>query len=231
MLLLLEKVEIAAPDVRNVKTMAFTTVDHCPPRAFKLIIVGDPGTTGGFLKSHLSACSSAEFNKNLCHATTAVEVHTLHFFTNLGRIQFDCWTTNSGQENPRGLRDRYSIAARCAMIIVDLNAKLTYKNLPTWHRDLLEVCGRIPVVLCGINNMDMKNREVKAEQVTFQRERGLPYYEISAESNYNFEKPFLYLARKLVGDANLHFEKSPALPEVQVDIATTGEHHEKQKLE
>jgi GTP-binding nuclear protein Ran len=47
--------------------------------------------------------------------------------------------------------------------------------------------------------MDMKNREVKAKQVTFQRERGLPYYEISAESNYNFEKPFLYLARKLVG--------------------------------
>jgi hypothetical protein len=25
---------------------AFTTVDHCPPPAFKLIIVGDPGTTG-----------------------------------------------------------------------------------------------------------------------------------------------------------------------------------------
>jgi hypothetical protein len=39
---------------------------------------------------------------------------------------------------------------------------------------------------------------VKGKQVTFQRERGLPYYEISAESNYNFEKPFLYLARKLV---------------------------------
>jgi hypothetical protein len=25
---------------------AFTTVDHCPPPAFKLIIVGDPGITG-----------------------------------------------------------------------------------------------------------------------------------------------------------------------------------------
>jgi hypothetical protein len=40
-------------------------------------------------------------------ATTAVEVHTPHFFTNSGRIQFDCWPTNSGQENPRGLRDGY----------------------------------------------------------------------------------------------------------------------------
>ena len=31
------------------------------------------------------------------------------------------------------------------------------------------------------------------------------YHEISAKSNYNYEKPFLYLARKLVGDPNLHF--------------------------
>ncbi|KAH9570915.1 hypothetical protein CY35_02G065900 [Sphagnum magellanicum] len=186
------------------------------------MIVGDRGTTaGGFLKSHLSACSSAEFNKNLSH-----EVHTLHFFTNSGHIQFDCWDTNPGQE---GLRDGYFIDADCAMIIFDHNARLTYKYLSTWHHDLLKVCGRIPVVLCGINNMDMKNREVKAKQVTFQRERALPYYEISAESNYNFEKPFLYLARKLVGDANLHFEKSPALAEVQVDIATTRE--QRQKLE
>jgi GTP-binding nuclear protein Ran len=64
---------------------------------------------------------------------------------------------------------------------------------------MCRVCGDIPVVVCGINNMDMKNREVKAKQVTFQRKRPLPYYEISAESNYSFEKPFLYLARKLVG--------------------------------
>jgi len=47
--------------------------------------------------------------------------------------------------------------------------------------------------------MDMKNREVKGKQVTFDRDTALPYYEISADSNYNFEKPFLYLAKKLVG--------------------------------
>ena len=45
------------------------------------------------------------------------------------------------------------------------------------------------------------------------------YYDISAKSNYNFEKPFLWLARKLVGDPNLEFVASPALapPEVQMD--------------
>ena len=47
----------------------------------------------------------------------------------------------------------------------------------------------------------------------------LQYYDISAKSNYNFEKPFLWLARKLTGDSNLEFVAMPALepPEVQMD--------------
>ncbi|XP_010249982.1 PREDICTED: GTP-binding nuclear protein Ran1B-like [Nelumbo nucifera] len=103
--------------------------------------------------------------------------------------------------------------------------RLTYKNVPTWHRDLCRVCENIPIILCG-NKVDVKNRQVKAKQVTFHRKKNLQYYEISAKSNYNFEKPFLYLARKLAGDPNLHFVESPALvpPEVQIDMATQERH-------
>ena len=42
---------------------------------------------------------------------------------------------------------------------------------------------------------------MKPKQVTFHRKKNLQYHEISAKSNYNYEKPFLYLARKLVGCA------------------------------
>jgi GTPase SAR1 family protein len=63
---------------------------------------------------------------------------------------------------------------------------------------MCRVCENIPIVLCG-NKVDVKNRQVKAKQVTFHRKKNLQYYEISAKSNYNFEKPFLYLARKLAG--------------------------------
>lgn len=62
----------------------------------------------------------------------------------------------------------------------------------------IRVCENIPIVLCG-NKVDVKNRQVKAKQVTFHRKKNLQYYEISAKSNYNFEKPFLYLARKIAG--------------------------------
>jgi GTP-binding nuclear protein Ran len=44
---------------------------------------------------------------------------------------------------------------------------------------------------------------VKAKTITFNRKKNLQYYDISAKSNYNFEKPFLWLARKLVGNQTL----------------------------
>ena len=68
--------------------------------------------------------------------------------------------------------------------------------------DLVRVCENVPIVLCG-NKVDVKERKVKAKTITFHRKKNLQYYDISAKSNYNFEKPFLWLARKLVGNAAL----------------------------
>jgi GTP-binding nuclear protein Ran len=119
----------------------------------------------------------------------------------------------------------------------DVTSRITYKNVPNWHRklipanptlesrpltlplgDLVRVCENIPIVLCG-NKVDVKERKVKAKTITFHRKKNLQYYDISAKSNYNFEKPFLWLARKLVGNPQLDFVAAPALapPEVQVN--------------
>ncbi|KAL1400590.1 hypothetical protein pipiens_007300 [Culex pipiens pipiens] len=85
------------------------------------------------------------------------------------------------------------------------------------HRDLVRVCRNIPIVLCG-NKVDIKDRKVKAKGIVFHRKKNLNY-DISAKSNYNFEKPFLWLARKLVGDPNLELVAMTALllPEVKMD--------------
>ena len=100
----------------------------------------------------------------------------------------------------------------------DVTSRVTYKNVPNWHRDLVRVCENIPIVLCG-NKVDIKDRKIKAKAIVFHRKKNLQYYDISAKSNYNFEKPFLWLARKLIGDPNLEFVAMPALlpPEVQMD--------------
>merc|ERR1712107_364710 len=107
---------------------------------------------------------------------------------------------------------------QCAIIMFDVTSRLTYKNVPNWHRDLVRVCENIPIVLTG-NKVDIKDRKVKAKSIVFHRKKNLQYYDISAKSNYNFEKPFLWLARKLIGDPNLEFVAMPALqpPEVTMD--------------
>jgi len=180
---------------------------------FKLVLVGDGGTgKTTFVKRHLTG----EFEKKYI-ATLGVEIHPLKFYTNFGAIQFNCWDT-AGQEKFGGLRDGYYIKGNCAIIMFDVTARITYKNVPNWHKDLVRVCENIPIVLCG-NKVDVKERKVKAKSITFHRKKNLQYYDISAKSNYNFEKPFLWLTRKLTGEAELEFVEMPALqpPEVQID--------------
>lgn len=180
---------------------------------FKLVLVGDGGTgKTTFVKRHLSG----EFEKKYI-ATVGVEVHPLLFHTNYGPIVFNVWDT-AGQEKFGGLRDGYYVQGQCGIIMFDVTSRITYKNVPNWHRDLTRVCDNIPIVLCG-NKVDIKERKVKAKSVTFHRKKNLQYYDISAKSNYNFEKPFVWLARKLTGHANLELVAAPALapPEVHVD--------------
>ena len=103
----------------------------------------------------------------------------------------------------------------------DVTARITYKHVPNWHRDLVRVCDNIPICLVG-NKVDVKDRKVNAKQITFHRKKNLQYYDVSAKSNYNFEKPFLWLARKLAGgNTQLVFVEQPALApaEVQIDMA------------
>lgn len=99
------------------------------------------------MKRHLTG----EFEKKYI-ATLGVEVHPLAFTTvsfsepspllsllmcaqNYGGIQFDVWDT-AGQEKFGGLRDGYYINGQCGIIMFDVTSRITYKNIPNWHRKL-----------------------------------------------------------------------------------------------
>lgn len=150
-------------------------------------------------------------------------MHPMNFDTTRGPILFNVWDT-AGQEKFAGLRDGYYIQANCAIIMFDVTSRITYKNVPNWHRDLVRVCEAVPIVLVG-NKVDVKDRKVKAKQILFHRKKNLQYYDISAKSNYNFEKPFLWLARKLANDPSLEFVAAPAVkpPEVEFTEAQAME--------
>lgn len=184
-------------------------------KPFKLVILGDGGvgkTT--FVKRHLTG----EFNKKY-EPTHGAEVHPMDFETNRGPLRFSCWDT-AGQERFGSLRDGYYVNADCAILMFDVTCRLTYKNIPMWYRDIRRVCPNIPILLVG-NKVDVNNRQVRPKMVTFHRKHSIQYYEVSAKSNYNFEKPFLYLARQLYNDDTLQFVDAPALqpPEIEINRA------------
>lgn len=121
---------------------------------FKLVLVGSGGvgkTT--FVKQQLFG----QFEKRY-EPTVGVEVHPLRFYTNRGPIVFNCWDT-AGQEHLGGLRDGYYIGGNCAMIMFDATKRPTFEAVSQWHRDVVRVCGDIPIVLVG-NKVDVRDRKV-----------------------------------------------------------------------
>jgi GTP-binding nuclear protein Ran len=181
-----------------------------PVPEFKVVLVGDGGvgkTT--FVKRHLTG----EFEKKYV-ATMGAEVHPLPFATNYGAIRFNVWDT-AGQEKFAGLRDGYYVEAQAAIIMFDVTSRVTYKSVPNWHRDLQRVCSDIPIVLVG-NKVDVKARKVKASQINFHRRKNIQYFDVSAKSNYNFDKPFLWIARKLARATDLVFTEAVALAPAEV---------------
>jgi len=185
---------------------------------FKLVLVGDGGVGKTTLvKRHLTG----EFEKKYI-PTLGVEVN-LKFSTNCGPLTFNVWDTG-GSEKFGGLRDGYYIQGQSALIMFDDTSRITYKNVPNWHRDIVRICENIPTVLVG-NKVDVRDRQVKAKTIQFHRKRNLQYYDLSARSNYNFEKPFLWLARRLTNQGNLQFVSQFAkAPEFQIDTALAAQH-------
>jgi GTP-binding nuclear protein Ran len=90
----------------------------------------------------------------------------------------------------------------------DLTSRVSHRNISNWHSDLTRMCENIPIVIGG-NKFDLECK-VTAKQITFHRKKNLQYYDMSAKLNYNLEKPFLYLIRKLSGDHTLCFVEAPA---------------------
>ena len=76
-----------------------------------------------------------------------------------------------------------SFPGHCAIIMFDVTSRVTYKNVPNWHRDLVRVCENIPIVLCG-NKVDIKDRKVKAKAIVFHRKKNLQVKVVLFSPNY-----------------------------------------------
>ena len=80
-------------------------------------------------------------------------------------------------KNETAKTKKNSIQGQCGIIMFDVTSRITYKNVPNWHRDLERVCENIPIVLCG-NKVDVKVRRVDLSNQTLQFSNVAPFSSI-----------------------------------------------------
>jgi len=180
---------------------------------YKVILVGE----GGIGKSTLIKRHKTGEFKSKYVATVGTEVHPLKFHTNKGPVCFNMWDCAS-QEKFGGLRDGYYIQADAAIVMFSLDSRKSYSAVSTWIRDIKRVCNDIPIIVLG-NKCDILDQKITDEDKRIIVDYGYTYYDYSAKSNYNFEKPFLSLARKLGSDESLLFTESAP---IEVPVATVS---------
>jgi len=162
---------------------------------YKVVIIGDAGTgkttylnrltTGAFTKTHIP--------------TLGVDVNVLDFTTKHGTIVFNCWEIG-GARCLDYFADKFLPGAQACLIFYDTSNLSTWDNIKHYIDKTKQQCPEIPIIICG-NKIDIRERGIVANDGS----DGIEIIFISAKSNYDFEKPFLTLARSLINDETLEF--------------------------
>lgn len=187
-------------DIDNLPTNQQTLPDSTSsfkPEKYKIVLVGDGGTGK---TSYVSRLQSENFQTEYV-ATVGVEKHEIVISTSHGTCTVVIWDT-AGQEKLGPLRDGYYSGADAAIIFFDVMSRVTYKNVPNWHRDVLRVRPDIPVVLCA-NKIDMSQRKVKSKSITYPDKHRMGFFEISVKDRLCLKKPLEYLLQQLAKEPEL----------------------------
>ncbi len=139
-----------------------------------------------------------------------INITYLNLNTSKGKVKLEIWDCHTSKLE---LLNNFEMDA--AVIMFDVTNQLSYNHIPLYYEKVTNLYPNISIVLCG-NKVDCKNRIVNPVNIKFHIKFDLQYYDVSAKSNYNQGKPFLYLLRKLFNDETLCFIESKAVlsPEI-----------------
>lgn len=115
-------------------------------------------------------------------------------------VTMQIWDT-AGQERFQSLGVAFYRGADCCVLVFDVTAPNTFKNLDSWRDEfLIQASPRdpehFPFVVLG-NKVDLENRAVsqKRAQQWCQLKNDIPYFETSAKEGINVEYAFQTIAK------------------------------------
>jgi GTP-binding nuclear protein Ran len=162
---------------------------------FKLVIIGDQGVgKTAFLRRH----SQGIFLRDSQSVREdQPEITNLKFSTSKGNLTANCFDISTN------VRDDYLLNTQAVILMFDLTSRSSFEKLEMFYKKLMKVCPTYtPIVLVG-NKCDENRVVTKEEILTFVSDYNLHYCDVSVKACFNFEKPFLYLLKKVTGSSEL----------------------------
>lgn len=168
---------------------------------FTIVLVGAPGVgKTAFLERH----RTGKFLVNH-EPTRGVTTQTVKFTSSAGPIEFQV-TELGGQESHLGL----GLCPNPDAVILMVSGT---DKLSQWY-GVIYLLPAVERHFLGVPHCTVVN---KVDRKEYEQVYGTRVIEISAKSNYNFEKPWVYLARILTGDMSLHFIDRQSSPDSRLD--------------
>lgn len=182
--------------------MAFASSYSLPDNSlttFKVVLIG----SGDVGKTALINQIKIGYFENTYTPSKKLEITPVVFETTSGKIRlkiYDCPSLGNYSEN---YRNYYWKDAHAAIMMFDLTSIVSYKAISKHYDNVIPHLSKdAPVVFCG-NKFDCAKRLVDNERIQIHNKHGHEYYDISVKNNYNYEKPLMYLLRKLTGNDEL----------------------------
>ena len=152
---------------------------------YNIVIAGDKqvGKT-----TYIKRLATGEFQKNYT-PTDGTIITPLSFNSTVGKVTFHVYDGG------------YPATVHGAIIMCDLTNVDSFKHLIHHYHWIRSMFGLVPVILCG-SKTDLKDRKVSSRRISqmihdTHKSCNFIYFDISSKTNYNFEKPFLHLFRRL----------------------------------
>ncbi len=160
---------------------------------FKVIIVGDSGVGKSSL---LKRAVQNKFEGNY-QATIGFEFLLMHFIVNELKIKLQIWDT-CGEEMYRSLIQGFYRNTSLALVVYDINKKITYDALEPWLIDIRKHTEEnLPIFIAG-NKNDLERTVPEEEAKLFANSNRIKYFtECSAKSGHKVKEIFFEAAKYL----------------------------------
>jgi GTP-binding nuclear protein Ran len=162
----------------------------------KVLLVGDHNVGKS---SYINRCVTGDFNNR----KNGQSINNMIINTNKGDFCLNIYKISEQKH----ITELKNIKIDAVIYMFDTTNEKSLNSIDKWIEEVNKYDGSLPSILVGnkFDIVNIKNTEKLYKNIIkIIRKHNILYYNISAKTNYNFEKPYLNILRSLTNDEELN---------------------------